>query len=91
MFCLEDEPGVYRLWTPNGRSPGLAVSRAFGDYCVKEFGLISVPHVSQITISNKDHFLILASDGVTYINFIILLLIFLSNEFRITIFLTSKP
>lgn len=64
VFCLHDEPGVYRVWTPNGETPGLAVSRAFGDYCIKDFGLISVPHVKQRDITSKDQFVILATDGV---------------------------
>jgi len=64
VFCLEDEPGVYRVWMPNGKSPGLALSRAFGDYCVKDFGLISDPHVTQRNITSRDQFVILATDGV---------------------------
>ncbi|KAD4179689.1 hypothetical protein E3N88_28280 [Mikania micrantha] len=64
VFCMEDEPGVHRLWLPNEDSPGLAMSRAFGDYCVKDFGLISVPEVTQRLITSKDQFLVLASDGV---------------------------
>ncbi|EOY06595.1 hypothetical protein QUC31_016186 [Theobroma cacao] len=64
VFCLGDEPGVYRVWMPNGNTPGLALSRAFGDYCVKEFGLISVPDVTQRNITSKDQFVILATDGV---------------------------
>lgn len=64
VFCLHDEPGTYRVWMPNGKTPGLAVSRALGDYCVKDFGLISVPDVSQRYITSTDHFVILATDGV---------------------------
>lgn len=64
VFCLNDEPGVYRVWMPNGETPGLAISRAFGDYCVKDYGLISVPHVTQRNITARDQFVILASDGV---------------------------
>ncbi|KAI3754930.1 hypothetical protein L1987_54722 [Smallanthus sonchifolius] len=64
VFCMEDEPGVHRLWLPNEDSPGLAMSRAFGDYYVKDFGLISVPEVTQRLITSKDQFLVLASDGV---------------------------
>ncbi|MBA0764894.1 hypothetical protein Gotri_014174 [Gossypium trilobum] len=64
VFCLRDEPGVYRVWTPNGDTPGLALSRAIGDHCVKEFGLISVPDVTQRNIINNDQFVILATDGV---------------------------
>ncbi|WCJ23427.1 Protein phosphatase 2C family protein [Euphorbia peplus] len=64
VFCLNDEPGVYRVWMPNGKRPGLALSRAFGDYCVKDFGLISVPDVTHRTITDRDHFVILATDGL---------------------------
>ncbi|KAI8555630.1 hypothetical protein RHMOL_Rhmol05G0187500 [Rhododendron molle] len=64
VFCLDDEPGVHRVWLPNEESPGLAMSRAFGDYCVKDFGLISVPEVIQRHITGKDQFVVLATDGV---------------------------
>ncbi|XP_065863723.1 probable protein phosphatase 2C 41 [Euphorbia lathyris] len=64
VFCLNDEPGVYRVWMPNGKRPGLALSRAFGDYCVKDFGLISIPDVTHRTITTRDQFVILATDGL---------------------------
>lgn len=64
VFCLEDEPGHHRVWLPDEELPGLAMSRAFGDYCIKDFGLISVPEVTQRNISREDHFIILATDGV---------------------------
>ncbi|CAI9103470.1 OLC1v1001953C1 [Oldenlandia corymbosa var. corymbosa] len=64
VFCLDDEPGVHRVWLPDEESPGLAMSRAFGDYCVKDFGLISVPEVTQRHITSDDQFVVLATDGV---------------------------
>ncbi|KAK9136793.1 hypothetical protein Sjap_007387 [Stephania japonica] len=64
VFCLEDEPGVHRVWLPDGETPGLAMSRAFGDYCVKDYGLISVPEVTQRNLTNADQFVVLATDGV---------------------------
>ncbi|XP_030546987.1 probable protein phosphatase 2C 34 [Rhodamnia argentea] len=64
VFCLHDEPGVHRVWLPDDESPGLAMSRAFGDYCVKDFGLISVPEVTQRNITSRDQFVVLATDGV---------------------------
>ncbi|KAL3538212.1 hypothetical protein ACH5RR_001578 [Cinchona calisaya] len=64
VFCLHDEPGVHRMWLPDEESPGLAMSRAFGDYCVKNFGLISVPEVTQRHITGEDQFVVLATDGV---------------------------
>ncbi|KAE9615943.1 hypothetical protein Lal_00017532 [Lupinus albus] len=64
VFSLNDEPGVHRVWLPDEESPGLAMSRAFGDYCIKDYGLISVPEVTQRTITTRDHFVVLATDGV---------------------------
>ena len=53
-----------RLWLPNCNSPGLAMARAFGDFCLKDFGLISVPEVTYRRIIEKDEFIVLATDGV---------------------------
>lgn len=64
VYCLADEPGVHRVWQPSRESPGLAMSRAFGDYCVKDCGVISTPEVTQKRISSSDQFIILATDGV---------------------------
>jgi serine/threonine protein phosphatase PrpC len=64
VFCLHDEPGVFRVWMPNGKTPGLSLSRAFGDHCVKDFGLVSEPDVTRRNISSRDQFVILATDGV---------------------------
>ncbi|XP_051144443.1 probable protein phosphatase 2C 34 [Andrographis paniculata] len=64
VYCLDDEPGVHRLWQPHKESPGLAMSRAFGDYCVKDFGLVSVPEVTHRHITENDQFIVLATDGV---------------------------
>ncbi|CAO2832846.1 unnamed protein product [Amaranthus hypochondriacus] len=64
VFCLHDEPGVHRVWLPDEDVPGLAMSRAFGDYCIKDFGLISVPEVTHRNITSKDQFIVLATDGV---------------------------
>ncbi|GJW22792.1 probable protein phosphatase 2C 34 [Tanacetum coccineum] len=63
----EDEPGVSRIRASNDETeegPGLALSRAFGDYFAKDSGLISEPDVIQRTITTHDRFVILATDGV---------------------------
>lgn len=73
IYSCPDEPGVHRVWLSNGktvRGPGLAVSRAFGDYYIKEFGLISEPEITKRSISKRDQFAILATDGVRSIVFI---------------------
>ncbi|KAL3812963.1 hypothetical protein ACJIZ3_014231 [Penstemon smallii] len=64
VYSCPDEPGVHRVWKPKLDGPGLALSRAFGDYFIKDFGLISEPQVTQRTICNRDQFVILATDGV---------------------------
>ena len=64
VFCLRDEPGVHRVWLPDEKLPGLAMSRSFGDHCAKDYGLISVPDVTLRNISDKDRFLVAATDGV---------------------------
>ncbi|PIA29898.1 hypothetical protein AQUCO_05800167v1 [Aquilegia coerulea] len=64
VFALQDEPEVARVWLPNNDSPGLAMARAFGDFCLKDFGLISVPEISYRRITEKDEFIVLATDGV---------------------------
>ncbi|GAV69384.1 PP2C domain-containing protein [Cephalotus follicularis] len=64
VFALQDEPEVARVWLPNNDSPGLAMARAFGDFCLKDFGLISVPDVFYHRLTEKDEFIVLATDGV---------------------------
>ncbi|PON37797.1 Protein phosphatase [Parasponia andersonii] len=64
VFALKNEPEVARVWLPNSDSPGLAMARAFGDFCLKDFGVISVPDVSYYRLSVKDEFVILATDGI---------------------------
>ncbi|XP_042418903.1 probable protein phosphatase 2C 66 [Zingiber officinale] len=64
VFALKDKSETARLWLPNKNSPGLAMSRAFGDFCLKDYGLISVPDILYHRLSDKDKFIILASDGV---------------------------
>ncbi|KAL0348631.1 UNVERIFIED_CONTAM: putative protein phosphatase 2C 73 [Sesamum angustifolium] len=67
VYACPDEPAVHRVWMPNGQTvkgPGLAISRAFGDYYIKEFGVISEPEITQRSITIRDQFAILATDGV---------------------------
>ncbi|GER25646.1 protein phosphatase 2C family protein [Striga asiatica] len=68
IYSCPDEPGVQRVWMPSSgqsvKGPGLAVSRAFGDYFIKGFGLISEPEITLRYITSRDQFVILATDGV---------------------------
>ncbi|XP_051121443.1 probable protein phosphatase 2C 33 [Andrographis paniculata] len=64
VFALQEEPEVARVWLPNNDAPGLAMARAFGDFCLKDFGLISVPEISHRRLTDKDEFVVLATDGI---------------------------
>ncbi|MCO5566350.1 hypothetical protein L7F22_020027 [Adiantum nelumboides] len=64
VFALRNEPTVKRVWLPNVNTPGLAMARSFGDYCLKNFGVISEPVVTYRRLSVRDRFIVLASDGV---------------------------
>ncbi|XP_031118944.1 probable protein phosphatase 2C 33 [Ipomoea triloba] len=64
VFALREEPEVARVWLPKTNFPGLAMSRALGDFCLKSFGVISVPEVSYRRLTEKDEFIVLATDGI---------------------------
>ncbi|CAH8251039.1 unnamed protein product [Arabidopsis lyrata] len=64
VFALQDEPEVSRVWLPFDNAPGLAMARAFGDFCLKDYGVISIPEFSHRVLTDRDQFIVLASDGV---------------------------
>ncbi|GAV81887.1 PP2C domain-containing protein [Cephalotus follicularis] len=64
VFALQDEPEVPRVWLPFDDAPGLAMARAFGDFCLKEYGVISIPEFSHRLLTERDQFIVIASDGV---------------------------
>lgn len=84
MFALEDEPGVARVWVPHLNMPGLAMARALGDFCLKEYGLSATPQVFHRRLMEEDEFIVLASDGVIYFSF------FLSFQMK-TLFYRCMP
>lgn len=40
------------------------MSRAFGDFVLKDYGIIAVPDVSHRRLTPEDQFIVLATDGV---------------------------
>ena len=42
------------------------MSRSVGDFCLKDYGLISTPQVSYRKLTRKDEFIVLATDGVSF-------------------------
>ncbi|XP_027333734.1 probable protein phosphatase 2C 72 [Abrus precatorius] len=65
VYALKEEPHVERVWLPkNKNSPGLAMSRAFGDFVLKDHGVIAIPDISYHPLTSTDQFIVLATDGV---------------------------
>ncbi|CAI9298742.1 unnamed protein product [Lactuca saligna] len=61
---MERESSVFRVWMPDQDCPGLAMSRSFGDFCIKDYGLICIPNIYYHKLTNRDEFVVLATDGV---------------------------
>ncbi|KAL5728897.1 hypothetical protein ACHQM5_001924 [Ranunculus cassubicifolius] len=64
IFALESEQNIQRVWLPNDDMPGLAMTRCFGDFGIKDYGIIAEPKMSCHRVTNNDRFLVLATDGV---------------------------
>ncbi|KAF5750771.1 hypothetical protein HS088_TW03G01110 [Tripterygium wilfordii] len=64
VFAMDREPDVFRIWMPDDDYPGLAMSRCFGDFCLKDYGLNSIPEVAIRKLTDDDEFVVLATDGV---------------------------
>ncbi|KAH7432057.1 hypothetical protein KP509_07G005900 [Ceratopteris richardii] len=64
VFALRKGGLVKRVWLPDQDAPGLAMSRSLGDYCLKNYGVISEPEVTYRTLTPDDEFVVLATDGV---------------------------
>lgn len=64
VMAMREEPHIQRVWLPHDDSPGLAMSRAFGDFLLKNHGIIAIPEVFYLRLTSRDRFLVLATDGV---------------------------
>ncbi|KAF3952652.1 hypothetical protein CMV_021816 [Castanea mollissima] len=64
VAALRQEPHVQRVWLPHDDSPGLAMSRAIGDFILKNHGIIAIPNIYYHCVTSNDQFIILATDGV---------------------------
>eukprot|EP00210_Caulerpa_lentillifera_P003700 g3533.t1 len=58
------EIGPWRVWAKYAWIPGLAMSRALGDECAHQMGVISEPDVTITEVHPEAIFAIFASDGV---------------------------
>ncbi|KMT17974.1 hypothetical protein BVRB_2g033200 [Beta vulgaris subsp. vulgaris] len=64
VYALKHQPDVQRVWSPEEDGPCLAMSRTFGDFDMKSYGVIATPEISHHRVTTKDQFIVLASDGV---------------------------
>ncbi|KAG6624487.1 hypothetical protein I3843_16G032400 [Carya illinoinensis] len=64
VAALNHEPHIQRVWLPHDDTPGLAMSRPFGDFILKDHGIIAIPEIKYHRLTSNDQFIILATDGV---------------------------
>lgn len=64
VLALKEEPHIQRVWLPHEDTPGLAMSRAFGDFLLKDHGIIAVPEIFYHRVTPNDQFIVLATDGI---------------------------
>ena len=55
---------VQRIWLPDDDTPGIAVSRSFGDTVAAQVGVMAEPVVRTYSLTRDVRFLILATDGL---------------------------
>jgi serine/threonine protein phosphatase PrpC len=53
-----------RVWLKHEDTPGLAMSRSFGDSMACRAGVHAVPEIKQFELTPEDKIIVLASDGV---------------------------
>ena len=56
--------GPYRIWKKHQATPGLAMSRSFGDFVASEIGLICEADFSLHECTSCDKFILNATDGI---------------------------
>ena len=58
------EVGPHRVWLAGAWVPGLAMSRALGDFVAHSVGVSAEPEVHCCELDDRDEYLVVASDGV---------------------------
>lgn len=56
--------GPPRVWTLTADTPGLSMTRAFGDAVAVSIGISSEPDLVEVALRPADRYLLLASDGI---------------------------
>mmetsp|Transcript_40639 Transcript_40639/g.100418 ORF Transcript_40639/g.100418 Transcript_40639/m.100418 type:complete len:383 (-) Transcript_40639:167-1315(-) len=55
---------IYRVWLKDEESPGIAMSRSFGDDVAATIGIIAEPELQYFDVTDDLAFVLLATDGV---------------------------
>ena len=65
---IDEETGEFvgpkRVWLKEDNVPGLAMTRSFGDRVAATVGVMSDPEILEYELSERDKFVLIASDGV---------------------------
>ncbi len=56
--------GPLRIWAAHADTPGLSMTRAFGDAVAVGVGLSAEPEMVEAVLQPADKYLLLASDGI---------------------------
>lgn len=62
--ALGQAVGPFRVWHKSLWTPGLAMSRAFGDLGVRSLGVVPTPEHRYAEVGPEDKYLVLGTDGV---------------------------
>ena len=55
---------VQRVWLPDADTPGIAISRSFGDIVAAQVGVMAEPVISSFPLTREVRFVVLATDGL---------------------------
>lgn len=61
---MDEEGDPPRIWSPYGAFPGTAFTRSLGDEIAETLGVIALPEITSLQLSEDDRFVVIASDGV---------------------------
>ncbi|CAL9037525.1 probable protein phosphatase 2C 35 [Musa acuminata AAA Group] len=59
-----DDGDPPRLWVQNGMYPGTMFTRSVGDLVAESIGVVAVPEIKVVKITDNHSFFVIASDGV---------------------------
>lgn len=61
---VDEDGDPPRIWSPYGAFPGTAFTRSIGDEIAETLGVIAVPEITSLQLTEDDKFVVIASDGV---------------------------